>query len=502
MRAPTIPGMFRLAALFPPRRRAGVGIATALVMTAVIAGGLLPFREELAGSAAGLAFIVPVVVGTAVGGAVAAVVAVSAGFVAYNALFTSPYLTLVVADPGDVIGLVVFVVVGAVTATIVTLRQREADAARRREKEALALYELSRSFVEGDLQVALDATVEAVRELFEVVSVAIVTDGPGGEQQVVADAGSTLPASTLQRLPAAAEPYDWSDRGTSDEHVLPLLAGARSVGCLVVIGAVPDAGIRLLSVFANNVALALHRAQLATEATRVEVLEETDRVRSALIRSVSHDLRTPLASIVAAGQDLADEELVLSPDDQRLLGGTVAEEGQRLNRLVTNLLDLSRIESGRLELRPEAVDLQELVEGAMVGRDEPVTVDLAAGLPPLWVDPLLLEQVLRNLLDNAGRHAGGSPVVVRGWCADRMAVVEVEDRGPGVPDTLKERIFIPFHQVGDGSRPSHSGVGLAICKAYVEAHDGTVQVLDTPGGGATFRVTVPLAEAPAGERLP
>ena len=494
--------MFRLAALFPPRRRAGVGVATALVMTAVIAGGLLPFREELSGSAAGLAFIVPVVVATAVGGSVAAVVAVCAGFVAYNALFTTPYLTLVVTDPGDVIGLFVFVVVGAVTAAIVTLRQREADTARRREKEALALYELSRSFVEGELQVALDATVATVLDLFSVASVAIVTDRVDDELQMVAEAGAPLSDSTLERLRAAAERHDWRGAERSDEHTLPLLAGARSVGVLAVVGDVPESGRRLLSVFANNVALALHRAELAAEATRVEVLEETDRVRSALIRSVSHDLRTPLASIVAAGEDLADEELALSPADRRLLAGTVAEEGQRLNRLVTNLLDLSRVESGRLEPRPEAVDLQELVEGALAGRDTPVDVDLADGLPPLWVDPLLIEQVLRNLVDNAERHAGAlSQVVVRGRCEHRTALVEVEDRGPGVPERLKERIFVPFHQVGDGSRPSHSGVGLAICKAYVEAHDGTIAVVDTPGGGATFRVTVPLAEAPAVERL-
>lgn len=491
--------MFRLAALFPPRRRVGVGVATALVMTALIAGSLLPFRDNLSGSAAGLAFIVPVVVATAVGGAVAAVVAVCAGFVAYNALFTTPYLTLAVADPGDVIGLVVFVVVGAVTAMIVTLRQREAEAARRREKEALALYELSRSFVEGDLQVALDATVEAVRDLFAAASVAIVTALLDDDLEVIAEAGSPLPDSILQRL-RAAERYDWSGRLPLDEHVVPLLAGARSVGFLVVVGDVPEPGLRLLSVFANNVALALHRAELAAEATRVEVLEETDRVRSALIRSVSHDLRTPLASIIAAGEDLAEEELDLSPADRRLLADTVAEEGQRLNRLVTNLLDLSRIESGRLELRREAVELRELVDGALAGRGLAVTVELDDGLPPLWVDPLLIEQVLRNLVENAERHAGSIPeVVVRGRCEDRMAVVDVEDRGPGVPDTLKERIFVPFHQVGGGSRPSHSGVGLAICKAYVEAHDGAIDVVDTPGGGATFRVTVPLARVPSGE---
>lgn len=479
----------------------GVGVATALVMTALIAGGLLPLRGQLSGSAAPLAFVVPVVVATAVGGAVAAVVAVCAGFVAYNALFTTPYLTLAVADPSDVIGLFVFVVVGAVTAAIVTLRQREADAARQREQEALALYELSRSFVEGDLQVALDATVEAVLDLFSVTSVAILTDLLDDDRDVVAHAGSELPDGLVQRLRAAARRHDWGGREDSGEHVLPLLAGATPVGFLVVVGAVDDAALRLLSVFANNVALALHRAQLAAEATRVEVLEETDRVRSALIRSVSHDLRTPLASIVAAGEDLADDQLELSVADRRVLAGTVAEEGQRLNRLVTNLLDMSRVESGRLELRQEAVELRDLVEEALTDRELPVEVDLAAGLPPLWVDPLLFEQVLRNLVDNAEHHAGhSSRVAIRGRCEDGDVVVEVADRGPGVPDGLKERVFVPFHQIGDGSRPSHSGVGLAICKAYVEAHHGTVRVVDTPGGGATFRVTVPVVEGPDGER--
>lgn len=494
--------MFRLASLFPPRRHPGVGIAIALVMTGAIAAVLLPFRDGLSGSAAGLAFIVPVVVSTAVGGSVAAVVAVSAGFVAYNSLFTTPYLTLVVADPGDVIGLAVFVVVGAVTAMIVTLRQREADVARQREQEALALYELSRSFVEGDLQVALDATVEAVRDLFDVASVAIVTTLSEGDPEVAARAGARLQPETMRRLGSVGGRYGWARHDASGEHVLPLLTGARSVGFLVVVGRLPDPGMRLLSVFANNVAMALHRAELASEATRVEVLEETDRVRSALIRSVSHDLRTPLASMVAAGEDLADEELPLSSDDRRVLARTIAEEGQRLNALVTNLLDMSRIESGRLEPRPEAVEVSELIHAALAGRDTPVLVEVADGLPPVWVDPLLVEQVLRNLLDNAEQHAPPpSQVVIRARREDGMALVAVEDRGPGVPDDLKERIFVPFHRIADGSRPSHSGVGLAICKAYVEAHGGTIEVVDSPAGGATFRIAIPLARARAGERL-
>lgn len=487
--------MYWLASLFPPRRRAGVGVITAVGMTAVIALALLPFRAALTGSAPGLAFVVPVVVATAVGGAVAAVVAVVAGFLTYNALFTTPYLTLEVAEPADVIGLLAFVVVGAMTAMIVSLRQREADVAREREEEALGLYDLSRSFVEGDLQAALDATVATIRELFAVESVAVISAVAGGGLPTLAAAGAALAPGTLREVGSAVAQYQWSDRGRPGEHRVPLLAGGRLMGLLVVIGDVPSRGMRMLPVFANHVALALHRAELASEATRVKVLEETDRVRAALIRSVSHDLRTPLSSIIAAGDDLGDAELDLSLEDRQVLARTIAEEGRRLDSLVTNLLDLSRIESGRLELRQEAVEMHELVDAALPGSGALVTLELAEDLPPVWVDPLLIEQVLRNLVDNATRHAPSEfPVRLRAWHEDDAVVVAVEDRGPGVPDGVKGRVFVPFRRVSEGSLPSRTGVGLAICKAYVEAHGGQIEILDTHGGGATFRFALPLAE--------
>jgi K+-sensing histidine kinase KdpD len=239
------------------------------------------------------------------------------------------------------------------------------------------------------------------------------------------------------------------------------------------------------------------RQRLAEEASRAQVLERVDEQRSALLRSVSHDLRTPLASIRAIASDLSDGAVYDEGTRTELLA-TVCDEAERLDRIVANLLSLSRIETGALTPDRQAVALDELVADRVRRLDAlfqqvRVQVDIPPDLPLVDGDYTQLDQVVTNLLENAARHAPPASLVrVTARPLDGMVEVRVADEGIGVPDWERRRIFEPF-RTSEGSRSS--GVGLAICKAIVEAHDGTIEVDRTPGGGATFVVTLPVRTA-------
>jgi two-component system sensor histidine kinase KdpD len=244
------------------------------------------------------------------------------------------------------------------------------------------------------------------------------------------------------------------------------------------------------------------RQRLIEESNRARLLEEVDRLRAALMGSVSHDLRTPLASIKASISDLADPELRLSDEDRAMLLRTTEEETDRLTRLVTNLLDMSRIQAGALVLHRSATALDELIGGvaprlAPMFRDHRLTVDVPEGLPLVDVDYLLIEQVLSNLLENAARYTpAGTGVTLRAAAAAGSGDVEVAviDHGPGVAEEERERIFDRFYRLGAQSRGSTgTGMGLAIVKGIVEAHGGRIRVETTPGGGATFAFGLPVS---------
>jgi two-component system sensor histidine kinase KdpD len=258
------------------------------------------------------------------------------------------------------------------------------------------------------------------------------------------------------------------------------------------------------------------RERLVEEANRTRLLEEVDRLRAALMGSVSHDLRTPLASIKASISDLADPGLHLSAEDRVTLLRTTEEETDRLTRLVTNLLDMSRIQAGALVPRRSATPLDELI-GAVVGRLAPMftagdtpappgrehrpAVEVAEGLPLADIDYLLVEQVLSNLLENAARYTPpGTEVTVRAVAVAVAGTDEVEvevavvDHGPGVAEGERERIFDEFYRPRvEGRGPVGTGMGLAIVKGIVEAHGGRIWVEPTPGGGATFAFRLPVA---------
>jgi K+-sensing histidine kinase KdpD len=246
------------------------------------------------------------------------------------------------------------------------------------------------------------------------------------------------------------------------------------------------------SALAELAELARERDRMQAEAIEAGALRRSDELKTSLLRSVSHDLRTPLTSIIAAGAALDSPSA--TPEERHQLSEAVVEQGQRLSRLVENLLDVSRLQTGHAEPHLEPVDLPGLLEAArhsIGARGEAVRLVLDAELPALSVDPTQLERAFANLLDNAVVHGEGQPVLVRSRLVGPRVVVRVVDRGPGIPEGERERIFEPFYRSGSAAGGNGSGLGLAIAKGFIEANRGEIGVESLPGQGSSFVVSFP-----------
>jgi two-component system sensor histidine kinase KdpD len=258
----------------------------------------------------------------------------------------------------------------------------------------------------------------------------------------------------------------------------------------------------LLETFADQTALALERARLAEEAQHATVHAETERLRSALLSAVSHDLRTPLATITGATSTLMASDRRLDEATREELLAVAHEEAERLNRLVANLLDITRLEAGAVQVRKEWHPLEEIVGAALTRlerrlADRPVTTQIPADLPLVPLDGVLMEQMLLNLLDNALRHTPPrTPIEIAAALDDDHVSLEVADRGPGVPAGDEARVFDRFYRGRPGVAEGGVGLGLTVCRGIVEAHGGRIEAVNRPGGGVAFRVTLPLGEKP------
>lgn len=484
-------------------RRILAGALVALGGIAVLSGAMVPVRAHLSVATPALVLVVPVVAGVAVGGLWAGVLAVAAGFVAYDLLFIPPYDTLSVGTAQNWVALGVYVVVMLLVAVLVVSLQRVRAEARRHEDDTRRLYVLSDLLI-GDkhLTELLQLIVSTIHQAFSPRWAAVLL--PGGDAgsgsgglTVVATAGEALSDDELRRLspaPGRLESLRAGDHGGVVR--VALTARGRPVGLLAMAGAVLQRhDWELLQTYSNQAALALERSQLRERALRTELLEEVDRWRDALMGAVSHDLRTPLASVKMAVTTLRRPAPALSEADREELLELIETQSDALDRLVANLLDMSRIQAGALELRREVTPVAELVDGAVaVLATDQVTADLPADLPPVDVDQLLMQQVLVNLVDNAIRHSPeGQPVEVSATADGGLVELAVRDHGPGVSASERERIFQMFNRVGGGGR---AGLGLAIAKAFVEVHGQTIRAEDAPGGGARFVLTMPAAALP------
>jgi len=288
---------------------------------------------------------------------------------------------------------------------------------------------------------------------------------------------------------------------------LPLIASQGAIGVLGVRPAQPrrflaPEQLHLLETFASQTALALERVELANEAQRAHIHAETERMRSTLLSSVSHDLRTPLAVITGATSSLVEGATTLEPATRAELAQTAYDEAERLNRLVSNLLDMTKLESGALQVQKEWQPLEEVVGAALTRldeqlRDHPLTTSLAPDLPLIPLDSVLIEQVLINLLENAIKYTpAGSPIEIAASAAPEAVTVEIADRGPGLPPGDEQRIFEKFYRARSADGRRGAGLGLTICRGIIVAHGGRIWAENRAGGGAIFRFTLPLDGIP------
>jgi two-component system, OmpR family, sensor histidine kinase KdpD len=481
-------------------RRTVWGGAAALIALAACTAVLLAFRPHLSVATAALVLVVPVLIGVVLGGLVSGVIAAVVGFLVFDWCFVPPYGTLTVGPAQDWVALGVYLVVVLIVTRVVVVEQDARRLAATRETAVRGLNQLSEHLIgERPLDELLALVVSTVSKTFETRWVAVLLP-VDGVLTIAATAGA--PLSDEERDLALGTPGATQSLALvgapGDVSRIALTVVQRPVGQLVVGGARLDGFSReLLGTFANQAALAIERSRLREQALRTELLEEVDSWRSALVGAVSHDLRTPLASIKAAVTTLSDAPDALSAADHRELLATIDEQCDHLTRLVANLLDMARLEAGSLTLRPEPHAVGELVDAAVTAAGSALAahhlaVHLDDGLSFVDVDLVLIAQVLANLLTNAAQHSPEGSTITLSACDEGHEVaVTVSDEGPGVAEQDRERIF---HMLDRQAGSGRAGLGLAISTAFVEAHGRRLTVADAPDGGASFTFRVAVAD--------
>jgi two-component system, OmpR family, sensor histidine kinase KdpD len=447
-------------------RRRLAGLVLAAVLLPVITAVLAALRPHLNLADDLLFYLVAVVTITVVGGFWPAVLAAVTASLLLNWYFTEPLHTFTIQQPRELLALLLFVTVAVAVSSVVHLAARRAVQAARAREEAASLLELAQTVLGG-----ADSPTAVLDHL---------TGTHGGQAELQERSGGrwvrTASSNVAGSLPAA-------DRIDIRDDLTLLVTGQRD-----------SATTALLAGYAAQAAAALDRERLRTQASQAEALAEGNRMRTALLAAVSHDLRTPLASIKASVSSLRQTDVQWSPADEADLLATIEQNADRLDALIGNLLDMSRLHTGSLQpfLRPTAID--EVAPVAVGGLDDSLRLELAVpeGFPLVLADPGLLERVLANLFSNALRYSPASrPPELQAQLVDGMVRLEVVDHGPGVPDAQKERIFEPFTRVAD--RHPGVGLGLAVAKGFAEAMGGRIEAGDTPGGGLTVTVTLPAA---------
>ncbi|MDB5076808.1 MAG: histidine kinase [Chloroflexi bacterium] len=532
-----------LQQLDPLAQHPRIGTATGLVLVALLVpilaawnGGTGPLGQSLP-----LLFLVPVLVAAAVGGRVAGVLVSFAAIAAWDWFFIPPLYQVTIASGRDVVALVVFLLVALSVGQLSNIARRRSVEALRRMRSSEALYGLSVALIaQKNPAETLTPLTQQLSRTFDLIAAAVLMPDQDGKWRTVAVAGILPPDLLMERsrnvAAAVSETYNqgheyriggansakhglnWSRRprsGFERARFIPLRISERTVGVLEL---VPQVGEEtdverehLVQTFANGAAIALEQARLAREEKAAALAQASDNLKSALLSSVSHDLRTPLAGIKAAASSLLQDDIEWSAEDRNAFIMDINTEADRLSRLVSNLLDLSRIEAGAIRPDKDWEDVGELLERVLSRmrprlEGHPIEQAIAGDLPMVQLDALQIEQVMTNLLENAAKYSpAGSPIIVSATAtqaADGTPEIRiaVRDFGPGIPKAEQEKIFDKFYRVKSATaRVSGTGMGLAIVKGLVDAQGGRVTVESSPGNGSTFIVELPVG-SPAGKQ--
>jgi two-component system sensor histidine kinase KdpD len=443
-----------------------------VVAVATVTAVIYLFRASVPVLSLGVLYLFAVLPVAVVWGRAFSIAVALASMLAFNFFFLPPVHTFTLVDERDWVALAVYLVTAIVVSDLASRARRRAAEAEQREREETLLAELSIALLQGEeIEGQLDRIAEATARVLGV------------------------PNARLDLAP----PFELA--GAS---ALELRTNARLVGTLYIEGETevsPAVRDRFLPALASLLAVALDREELEREALAAEKLRLSDSVKTAILRAASHDLRSPLTAIRVAAESLASPSVTLSAEDRGRQLDTVRRESARLDRLVANLLDLSRLEAGSTVSRPELVSLDELVGQAVaeLGSGDRVRIELAGDPPLVEVDPVQVERVLVNLLENALRYSRlEADVAVVIAPAGEEAVVRVVDEGPGIPAGDVERVFEPFERLDGAGGRRGLGLGLTIARGLAEANGGRVWVESRPGAGASFAVAFPLTRAPAG----
>jgi len=480
-------------------RRKIAGYVLAVALPLVLTVMLTNLRSSLNLTSDVLLFLFAVILVALVGGFLPAVLAAIVASLLLNYYFVAPIHTFTISQANNSLALGVFVVVALMVSRVVDIAARRTLQAARANAESELLTTTAGSVLRG--QQGLSALLDRVREAFGMDSATLLEctsaeDQADGQPPANGSAGRSRSMSGSWRVvassgePAVATPEE-ADVAVPVADSLSLALRGRSL---------PATDRRVLGAFASYAAVALDQQRLAAEAQAAKPIAAADRMRTALLAAVSHDLRTPLASAKAAVTSLRSNDVDWAAEDHDELLATADESLDRLTHLVDNLLDMSRLQAGALSLFPRPAGLDEIVSRALDNLDPAargITVDIPESLPEINVDPAILERVIVNLTENALRYspAGKPPLLTASALGDRVEL-RVVDRGPGIPEQDRNRMFVPFQRLGDTDNTTGVGLGLALSRGLTEAMGGTLTADDTPGGGLTMTVSVPVVTEP------
>jgi two-component system, OmpR family, sensor histidine kinase KdpD len=462
-------GRRRSLLLAPERPSRTAGVATGILAVAVCTLLVYPLREVAPAVSLGVVYLLAVLLVSTYWGAVLGVATGIAGALAFNFFHIPPTGRFTIANAEDWVALGVYTAVAIAVSSIAEAARVRAAEAEQGRREADLAAELARLLLGSpSLDAALAPAAQRIAAAFGLPSAAIVEgDAPDEERRLA----------------------------------LPLRRGAEPIGVLLVPRGAPAPVLdalseRIVPALETLMAAAQDREALTREVVESAALRRSDELKTAILRAVSHDLRSPLTAMVASGEALGSASL--PSEDRRELAAAIVSEGARLTRLVEKLLDLSRLQAGTAPPRRDWTSLEEVIRAAVeaVGAGpERVTLVLDNDLPLIDADAAQLERAFANLLENALRHSEGYPVSIRARVSGGRLLVRIVDRGPGIPLAEQERIFEPFYRA-PGAHDVGSGLGLAIVRGFIEANGGHVHVESLPGQGTSFVVALPVSPAP------